>query len=241
VALSADVEFPLPESAAHHALRVLRLARGDALTLFDGAGGEWAATLAHAERREAVVRVERFDPIERELTVRVTLALAVLASDAMDIAVRKAVELGATAIAPLIASRTQGGLRGDKAVRRLAHWRQIAVAACEQCGRNRVPAIAPLASFAEWCAGQGADTALLAPGADLSLAAWVALPAIRQRAAEAGITVAVGPEGGYTDVELGHAAARNVTRAHLGPSVLRAETAALAALATIAAVTGDMR
>jgi 16S rRNA (uracil1498-N3)-methyltransferase len=241
VALGAGAEFPLPEAAAHHALRVLRLARGDALTLFDGAGGEWAATLAHVERREAIVRVECFDPIERELTVRVTLALAVIASDAMDIAVRKAVELGATAIAPVIASRTQGGLRGDKADRRLAHWRQIAVAACEQCGRNRVPAVAAVASFADWCALQGADTALLAPGGDLSLAAWVASPAVRKRGPDVGITVAVGPEGGYTDAEFDEAAARNVARVHLGPSVLRAETAALAAMATIAAISGDVR
>ncbi len=117
--------------------------------------------------------------------------------------------------------------------------RQIAVAACEQCGRNRVPAIAPLASFAQWCELQGTDTALLAPGSDLSLAAWVDAPAIRRRATEAGLTVGVGPEGGYTDAELGQAAARNVVRVQLGPSVLRAETAALAALATIAALTGD--
>ena len=240
VALTAGAEVPLPEAAAHHALRVLRLARGDALTLFDGTGGEWSATLSHAGRHEATVRLGRFDPVERELGFPVTLALAVIATDPMDLAVRKAVELGAAVVAPLIASRTQGVLRGDKAARRLAHWRQIVVAACEQCGRNRVPAVQSPVLFADWCVQQGAGTALLVPAADTSLAAWVASPEVRQRAGEGGLTVAVGPEGGYTDAELSQAAAKHLARVHLGRSVLRAETAALAALATIAAVTGNL-
>ena len=140
-------EVALPEAAAHHALRVLRLAVGDALTLFTGEGGEFAATLDRADKRNAWVRVERFDAVEREAPLAVTLVQGIAANDAMDYAVRKAVELGAAAIQPVVTARSArfpGDARGAK---RLAHWRQIAVAACEQCGRNRVPAVRDVATL----------------------------------------------------------------------------------------------
>lgn len=236
---AAGCEGMLPDAAAHHALRVLRMAVGDAITLFDGHGGEAHGTLVHADRRDARVRIDALAPLERELALPVTLALAVIATDPMDSAVRKAVELGVTTLVPLQYARSQGVLRGEKAARRLAHWQQIAVAACEQCGRNRVPQVAPVLAFADWCATAGPDAVMLAPGAPHSLATWLAAALPRASVVHGGIALAVGPEGGYTDVELALADSAGITRAAMGTRVLRAETAAIAAVAIIATTVGD--
>jgi 16S rRNA (uracil1498-N3)-methyltransferase len=226
-------DVPLPDAVAHHALRVLRLGDGAPIVLFDGHGGEYAASLVAAGKRDARARVERFDAVERESATAVTLVQAIIAVDPMEIVVRKAVELGAAAIAPVIAARSQGSGANDK---RLAHWRAIAVAACEQCGRNRVPPVAAPVPFAEWlrtAAGDAGVRVLLGPGARRSLAVSV-VGADRA-------TLMIGPEGGWTDAEIDAAVACGVEVAHLGPRVLRAETAAIAALATINALAGDAR
>ena len=231
VAIAGD-NFALPETVAHHALRVLRLGVGEKVTLFGGDGGEFAGMLVSADKRGATVRIDAFDPVERESPHGATLVLAVIATGPMDFAVRKAVELGAAAIVPVATARSQGA-GGDKLDKRLAHWRQIAVAACEQCGRNRIPTVAATQSFVEWLAGRdpAAVAAILAPGAQHSLAAQA-----RGRAID---SVVVGPEGGFTSDEIDRALASGVVPAHLGARVLRAETAALAALATLNAVQGD--
>ena len=113
IALAEGASVVLPEPAAHHAMRVLRLREGDALTLFDGTGGEWRATIAAAGRRDATVAIGAHDPVERESPFAATLVVSTLATDAMDYAVRKAVELGAAAIVPVVAARSQGASRGD--------------------------------------------------------------------------------------------------------------------------------
>jgi 16S rRNA (uracil1498-N3)-methyltransferase len=220
---AAGGELELAAPAAHHAARVLRLAAGDALTLFDGRGGEHAGTIVAAERRGMRVRVERFDAIEREAALAVTLAMAVIATDAMDSALRKAVELGAARIEPVVAARSQGGVDGERAARRAAHWRQVAVAACEQCGRNRVPVIADVESLDRWLARADDADVMLVPGAAVTLARCV-----EQRAPRA---IVVGPEGGFTDAEVATAQRRGLRLASMGCSVLRADTAAVAALA----------
>jgi 16S rRNA (uracil1498-N3)-methyltransferase len=220
----------LPDSVAHHATRVLRLAEGAAVTLFSGDGGEYAATLVRIDKRGATARIEAFDAVEREASLAPTLVMAVIATDPMDFAMRKAVELGAAAIVPVIAARSQGA-GAQKADQRLAHWRQIAVAACEQCGRNRVPPVHAVLPLREWVAARdpvGAKAAMLVPGAVQSLAALAHDPALRE--------VIVGPEGGFTDDEVANMLAAGLLPAHLGTRVLRAETAALAALATLNAV-----
>jgi 16S rRNA (uracil1498-N3)-methyltransferase len=161
----------LPVSAAHHAVRVVRLAAGDALTLFDGTGGEYAATLVRVLRNDVAVRIDSFDPVGRESPFSVTLAQAIVANDAMDYAVRKAVELGVTAVQPLVTERSAplpSGERGDK---RLAHWRGIAVAACEQCGRNRIPPVAAPVPWKAWLGAWKDAGIVLAPGAANPLAA----------------------------------------------------------------------
>jgi 16S rRNA (uracil1498-N3)-methyltransferase len=223
-------DFELPEAAARHVALALRMRPGDALALFDGTGGEFAATITRIDKRGVAASIDRFDPVERESPHRVALVQAVIANDPMDWAVRKAVELGVAVVQPVLAARSQGSARGEKSERRLAHWRGIAVAACEQCGRNRVPDVLPVVTLADWLDGPGAATGrvlVLAPGAPRSLAdaCAAALPA----------AVIVGPEGGFTDDELALAARRGVERVGLGPRVLRAETAAVAALAIVGA------
>jgi 16S rRNA (uracil1498-N3)-methyltransferase len=224
--------IPLPEAVAHHATRVLRLSAGDPVVLFDGNGGEYHATLVEASRHGATARVDRFDPVERESPLRVALVQAILAADAMDYAVRKAVELGAASIQPVAAARTQRSSRSED--KRLGHWRAIAVAACEQCGRNRVPEVAAPLGLDAWLRSARASPAVLAgPGTGMSLAAFASrtLPA----------AIVVGPEGGFTDGEVALARDCGVVAVHLGPRVLRAETAGVAALAMLAALAGDAR
>ncbi len=231
--LAVGTTTELPAAVAHHAVRVLRLAAGDAITLFDGSGGEFAATIASLERDRVAVAIASFDAVEREATRAVALVQAVIAADSMDWAVRKAIELGAAGIVPVIAARSNLPRNGERVEKRLAHWRQIAIAACEQCGRNRIPPIDAPVPFAQWVEREvnGERRAVLAPDASRSLASV---------ARESGVdAVVVGPEGGFTDAELALADRHGTVRVHLGPRILRAETAAAAALATIAAVAGD--
>jgi len=230
---AAGRAIELPAAAAHHAMRVLRLAIGDALTLFTGAGGEYAATLVAADRRGATVRIDAFDPVERESALAVTLAQGVAANDAMDYAIRKAVELGVAAIQPLATERSAPLPAGDRGDKRLLHWRQIAVAACEQCGRNRVPDVAPARSIGEWLAAWSGPGFVLVPDGMASLSA------IGAPAAPPGLLV--GPEGGLSAREIDAATACGFTRLRLGPRILRTETAGVVALAVMQATWGDLR
>ncbi len=228
-------DYYLPDAVAHHALRVLRLAVGDRVTLFTGAGGEFAATLVRADKRDAVVHIDGFDAIERESALAVTLVQGIAANDAMDHAVRRAVELGAAAIQPVLTTRSARLPDGERGEKRLAHWRQIVVAACEQCGRNRIPDVRDVVTLERWLGGRSATIPgfVLSPRADASLA-----DAPRPRAA---LDMLVGPEGGLASEEVAQAARAGLKPVHLGPRVLRTETAALASLAAINAMWGDFR
>ena len=233
VAFEAGATIALPHAAAHHALRVLRLRAGDALVLFDGRGGEWRAALASAGRRgeDATVVVEGHDAVERESPLAITLALSTITADAMDYAVRKAVELGCAAIAPVVASRSQGASHKET---RVDHWRRIAIAACEQCGRNRIPPIDAPIPLAAWLDGRDARRpgVVLAPGDEATLASFAPAPAL---------DVLVGPEGGFAGAALAAAKRAGLTAVSLGPRVLKAETAAVAALSALQALHGDLR
>jgi 16S rRNA (uracil1498-N3)-methyltransferase len=232
-ALAAGLTIDLPPQAARH-VQVLRLQPGDALTLFDGLGGEWSAQVDTMGKREVRAELLAHQTVERELPVGVTLALAMPAGDRMDFVVEKATELGAAAIVPLLAERSVLRLAGERADKRRAHWQAIAVAACEQCGRNRVPDIAAPTSLPAWL------TALVAPSPPEArwLLGWRdARPWDAARAADGSCTTALllsGPEGGLTDDEEALARAHRFTPVTLGPRVLRADTAPLAALAALA-------
>ena len=230
VALAPGAAVDLPDDVAHHALRVLRLRDGAAVTLFDGTGGEWRATIAAEGRRGARAHVDGHDAVEREAPIAVTLVLATLATDAMDYAVRKAVELGAAAIAPVVAARSQGASRGEK---RVEHWRRIAIAACEQCGRNRIPPVAAPQPLDAWLDGRDRRRAgiVLAPGAAATLRTLASSPAL---------DLLVGPEGGFDAAELAAATRAGLSAVAIGPRVLKAETASVAALSALLALHGDL-
>lgn len=228
-------ELALPAPAAHHALRVLRLATGDTLTLFTGAGGEFSATLVRADKRDAWVQLSAFSAIERESALAVTLIQGIAANDAMDLVVRKAVELGAFAVQPVISTRGARFASDERGRKRLAHWRQIAVAACEQCGRNRIPLVHDAADLDAWLAARASTRA----GIVLDPAAGIGIDAAPAPASS--IDVLVGPEGGFTADELARATRSGITPVRMGPRILRTETASMAALAAINTLWGDFR
>jgi len=219
----------LPVEASRH-LQVLRVQPGDALTLFDGRGGEWSARVAMG-RDVATVAVDAHRAIERELLVHVVLAVGMPANDRMDALVEKAAELGVGAVQPLVCTRSVLRLEGERGHRRIAHWQAIAVAACEQCGRNRVPEIRAVRSIDAWLAELAPDARsvrwLLSPSAS-----GPASLAVAAQAAE--LTVMSGPEGGFTTEEESAARAAGFEPVSLGPRVLRADTAPLVVLAACA-------
>jgi 16S rRNA (uracil1498-N3)-methyltransferase len=229
----ADVgsEVLLPDAVAHHATRVLRLGVGECLTLFTGAGGEFAATLVRADKRGTAVRIEAFVDVDRESPLALTLVQAIPAADAMDHVVRKAVELGVHAIAPVSSARSAPLPTGMRADKRRQHWQQVIVAACEQSGRNRLPELQPIRPLAEWAASWRGAGVVCVPDVDSD---WGALDL-----PVGALAIAVGPEGGFTTEEVALLRARGLAGVRMGPRVLRTETAAVAALAIAQLRFGD--
>jgi 16S rRNA (uracil1498-N3)-methyltransferase len=223
----------LPDGAAHHAARVLRLQAGAAVTLFNGEGGEFAARLERVDVRGTSARIDAWHDVERESPLGVTLIQGLASADRMDYAIQKAVELGVAAIAPVVTERSVARLDAPRAEKRGLHWQQIAIAACEQCGRNRVPAILPLAGFGDWLAGPSlAALRLLLAGDALQSLADLARP-------RGAIEILAGPEGGFAPGETAAAWRAGFRPVHLGPRTLRTETAGLAAMAALNALWGD--
>ncbi|MBX3621103.1 MAG: 16S rRNA (uracil(1498)-N(3))-methyltransferase [Rhizobacter sp.] len=224
--LHSGSALDLPAGPSRH-VQVLRLQPGDALTLFNGQGGEWSAQVQAMGRKAVSVQVLAHDPVERELTHRVRLAIGMPANERMDALVEKATELGAAAIQPLVCERSVLRLHGERAERRQAHWQGVAIAACEQSGRTRVPEIAPVRTLAEWLglrpvlAGEAAFVLHPRAGSGARLAAGPAL-------------FLSGPEGGLGDAEIALAESVGFQPLSLGPRVLRADTAPLAVLAHLA-------
>lgn len=224
--LASGQRLALPPLAARH-VQVLRLQPGQPLTLFNGAGGEFDAVVERMGRDAVEVRVGAHSPIEREPGCAVHLAVGMAASDRMDWLVEKATELGAASLQPLAAQRSVLKLAGERALKKQQHWQAIAVAACEQCGRNRVPLVHPVRALPDWLAA-GAPAGmrlLLSPGPDT--VAWT-------QPDGGSACVLSGPEGGLTPHEEALARQHGFVAASLGPRVLRAETAPLAALVLLA-------
>jgi 16S rRNA (uracil1498-N3)-methyltransferase len=221
--LASGADLALPAGAARH-VQVLRLQPGHTVTLFDGRGGEYQATVTHMGRSEVRVAVGAHSDAEREAAVAVHLALGMPANERMDWLVEKATELGAASIQPLLTERTVLRLAGERAQKKQAHWQSIAVAACEQCGRNRVPLVHPVLPLAAWLAGAPAGLVLSPRAGSRPLA---------QAAAAGSVTLLSGPEGGLSPAEEEQAMGRGWSAVHLGSRILRAETAPLAALAVL--------
>jgi 16S rRNA (uracil1498-N3)-methyltransferase len=232
--LSVGAIIALPDHVAHH-VQVLRLAAGDRITLFNGEGGEYTATLTAIEKKRASAEVKTFSPREVELPYAITLAQALPETSKMDWIIEKAVELGATAIQPLAAQRCVVRLSDERAARKLAHWQGIIVAASEQCGRNRLPHLAQMADFNDWIGQHDLHhRILLTPHAEQSLSEWA-----RHHPPQA-VALLVGPEGGFTEGEESAARAHGALALSMGPRVLRTETAGLAGLTTLNAAWGEM-
>jgi 16S rRNA (uracil1498-N3)-methyltransferase len=244
--LAAGATIELPEAVAHH-LHVVRMQPGAGMVLFNGQGGQYRATLADVGKKRASASVEAFEAREVELPFAVTLAQGLPEGAKMDWIVEKAVELGVAAIVPLAAQRSVVRLSGERADKRRAHWEGVVVAASEQCGRNRLAQVAPLADFSRWVAQPESDAGrrdagrqdagrriLLSPRATESLAAWA-----RATPAHA-VTLLVGPEGGLSEQEEDAALAHGALALSMGPRVLRTETAGIAALAALNALWGGM-
>lgn len=230
-ALPESGDVPLPDSIAHHASRVLRLRDGDDVVLFDGRGGEVAARLRQGGK-EWHAELGMATSVERESPLTLVLVQALAGGDKMDWIVQKAVELGVHAVIPVQAERSVVKLTGDRAAKRVEHWRQVAIAACEQSGRNRVPEVAPIGGLGDYLAKSRREARLvLSPGEGVRLSS---LPA-----PEGVLHLLVGPEGGWSDKELATCRAAGCTPIGLGPRVLRTETAGLAALATLQTLWGD--
>lgn len=212
---------------------MLRLRPGDALALFDGEGGEFDATILRIQTPTVIARVGSHRDVDRESPLQVTLVQGLVGSDRMDWVVQKAVELGVSEIVPVTMARSVIRLDAPRAAKREAHWRSIAISACEQCGRTRIPRVHALCRFEDWIAAPASSglRVFLAPAAATSLSAI--------RPPEGPIALLVGPEGGLTQEEADAALDAGFRAVRLGPRILRTETAPLAALSAMNALWGD--
>ena len=221
----------LPEDSAHHAVHVLRLREGDEVTLFNGRGGEFAARIASMQRLKISIDLLQHRAIERESPLRVTLVQGVSSGERMDSTLRKAVELGVAEVQPVLATRSVARPKGERAEGRRAHWQKVVIAACEQCGRNKVPDVQPLVPVADYRPAAGGAKILLSPSSRS--------PFSKLSFTESQIVVAAGPEAGFTEDEEARLVEAGFVPASLGPRVLRTDTAAVAALAALNALRGD--
>ncbi len=221
-------------NAANHITRVLRLRAGDPLTLFDGNGGEYTARIEQLGRDEVLVAVGEHHAVDRESSLRLTLAQGVSRGERMDWVIQKATELGVHRIVPVLTERTVVRLDARQAERKLQHWQAVAVAACEQCGRNRVPEVTAPVRLRELLqnSASGETRVLLSPVGTLGVRDLAPSPM--------GLTVLIGPEGGLSESEQAEAVAAGFQAVRLGPRILRTETAAIAALTIIQRDFGDL-
>jgi len=235
--LGSGAEVRLPIDTAHHAIRALRLDVGDPIVLFDGLGGEYEASIYRIDRDQVVARTGPFVDRSAESPVALILAQGISSSERMDFTIQKAVELGISLVQPLATERSVVKLTSERAARKAGHWRKLAMAACEQCGRNRLVDIADPQKLPDWLSqwprdpGEDELRLLLAPDAEKG---FDELPERITR-----ITLMVGPEGGLAPTEIAAAQRWGFQSVRMGPRVLRTETAALAALAAIQLRWGD--
>jgi 16S rRNA (uracil1498-N3)-methyltransferase len=224
----------LPPQVHRHAALVLRRGAGQTIVLFNGRGGEYQAVIEHADRRNAAVRIGRHQPADRESPLQVTLAQGISRGERMDYAIQKAVELGVGAIQPLLTDHGVVRLSDERWLRKLEHWQGVVIAACEQCGRTRIPAVHPVLDLRDWLSACPADVLklMLAPGAETVVGSM--------KAPEQPVVLLAGPEGGFSDMEVRLADLAGFRHLSLGPRVLRTETAGVVALSIIQALWGDL-
>lgn len=230
--LSSGGGVMLDDERTHYLRTVLRLQLGDTITVFNGEGGEYAALITQLAKKSAAVELGAFTARETESPLQVTVGLGVSRGERMDLAVQKAVELGVMAIHPVLTERTVVRQDPQGWAQRREHWQHIVWSACEQCGRNRVPHIAPPQPYARWLTSIG-------PGLRLLLDPRCAHRLNDYAPAGQAVYLASGPEGGFAETERHLAQSHGFIPVRLGPRVLRTETAVVAALAALQTLWGD--
>ncbi len=226
----------LPPGPAQHLTRVLRLDAGDALTIFNGRGGEYAAGIETVRRGQVSVHVGAHHAIERESPLATTLLQGLARGEKMDQVLQKATELGVTRVVPVMTARSTVKLDAESAPRKQQHWQGVVIGACEQSGRNRIPEVAPPQALAAALAATDAALRLvLAPDEGAA-----SLQSLLATGNPDSLALLVGPEGGLDEEEIRAAELAGFIRCRLGPRVLRTETAALAALAALQFARGDL-
>lgn len=231
--LQAASRFELSEDGANHVGRVLRMQAGQSLILFDGLGGQYPATIVETGKRHVLVETGAHDPCEVESPLAIHLGQVISRGDRMEFTIQKSVELGVTCITPLFSDRCGVRLQGERLDKKRDQWQKIVIAACEQCGRNRIPLIQPVQDLEDWLAEPTDELKLnLHPRAPYSLQT---LPAPTH-----GVRLLIGPEGGLSSEEIETARQHGFADMLLGPRVLRTETAAMTAITALQCRFGDL-
>ena len=229
--LSPGQEVSIRDRAAHYLTRVLRATAGQAICLFNGDGHDYAAEILRPGKTEVVLAVNSRLPAVRESRLGITVVQAISRGERMDQTLQKCTELGVRAFQPIFSERVEVRLRPGKLEKRMKHWQAVVVSACEQSGRATVPVVNAPLNFGDWLHGsESAPRWVLAPGAERSLAGMAAVDEVE---------LVVGPEGGFSEVELNLMTTRSIQPVSLGPRILRTETAAPAAVAVLQALAGD--
>ncbi|MBF7729984.1 16S rRNA (uracil(1498)-N(3))-methyltransferase [Pseudomonas sp. N040] len=223
-------QHQLPEAQAHYIARVLRLGTGAALQLFDGSGQEYRGEIIEAGKKSVCVELREQVAGLAESGLRIHLGQGLSRGERMDWAIQKATELGVAQITPIISARCEVRLKDERADKRMSHWRQVAISACEQCGRSVLPVLQAPVELDEWLAQASAE---------LKLVLHPLAEPLVSHARPGSLAFLIGPEGGLTDTEVGQAQAAGFQAARLGPRVLRTETAPVVALAVAQQLWGD--
>ncbi|MDH5300555.1 MAG: 16S rRNA (uracil(1498)-N(3))-methyltransferase [Gammaproteobacteria bacterium] len=230
--LAVGQQLPLPDQAARHVNQVLRLSIGNLLKIFNGKGGEYTATIVDVQKRQVIVRLDSFAKLDKESPLHVHLGQAISRGERMDIALQKSVELGVTAITPLFTERCNVKLPPDRLEKRIEHWQGVIEAACEQCGREIVPALHAPMDLEPWLLQARGVGLVLNPLAAQSIST-------AELDTTQPIHLLIGPEGGLSDTEIEGAVAKGFIGVRLGPRILRTETAALAVISILQVRYGD--
>ena len=228
--LAVGARIALPEDAAGHLVRVLRLGIGDACVLFNGDGRDYDARIVETTKKSVEVEIEGMREVRNESPLRIVLVQGIARGEKMDLILQKATELGVAGFVPVHGERGEVRLDGERSEKRLRHWRSVVVSACEQSGRACIPEVAPPRALADALAGLPATRLLLDPEATRPLPS---------RVDDNACAIAIGPEGGWSESDHATLQAAGFIGARLGPRVLRTETAGLAAIAALQARAGD--
>jgi 16S rRNA (uracil1498-N3)-methyltransferase len=232
--LTANSTIPLDAEAAHHVARVLRMQCGDALTLFNGDGSEYAATIASADKKSVQVAIGNVNSVDRESPLAIHLGIAISKGERMDWVIQKAVELGVTEITPLQTERVEVRLNNEREEKKLSHWQAIAISACEQSQRNRIPVIHAPQSLSNWLDSINTEAKfVLHHRSDIALESYATPPK--------SVALLIGPEGGLSESEIKMAEKKDFSPLRLGPRVMRTETAPIAAISVLQFLWGDLR